>query len=118
MGRQLRKLAKIDGPTNAAKGAATKFLALADAGDGTDPAEFLDGMIQDASRSVSSPTIVDLFVSSDDRLYSESRKLVKVLSRNPMIDCRLSLADYPRHAEIRAPFAAHMIASLPELRSS
>lgn len=111
MGSQLRRLASIDGPTEAAKARADGLMALADNGDGK-AAHYLDRMIARSAQRVSEPTRLDLFVSPRDPAYPDVEWLAERLEGHPYIDARITLGEYRRHNQLPDefhPFALELL---------
>jgi hypothetical protein len=108
MGTTLVRFAQIDGPSTPAKAAASDFLKLADNGDGK-AVEWLDSIIMRRFRSVKTPTRVDLFVSPRDRTYKEILSMQRRLADKPLIDLRLTVAEYGRHSQILAAYAEYVV---------
>lgn len=97
-------LKKFVGAKSGPKLAAPEFLALADAADGSDPADFLDGLVLELALRSTTKCRIDLLASPVDYAFPWVCEFAAAAGPNPLLEVHVHEADYARHGAVGDAF--------------
>jgi len=112
LGRRLRELDRVMGPSPEAVAYRERFLALAARDDGTPGDVVLDGLIPEALEGVTEQMTVRLLISHDDEMFRDSVALYQRLDEHPVIDGDLVIREYGNHGGLKDAFKAYLTEAL------
>jgi hypothetical protein len=97
-------LSRFVGAKGGSKALAPNLLALAETADGSDPAEFLDGMLLDFALQCTSNCRVDLLTSPGDYAAPYTREFASAAAANQRLQVHIHDSDYGVHGGIGQAF--------------